>query len=131
MAKPSVTFADPRVAVLSVLSTVTNKGVKLPDQMALPTNPTADPYVLIAHDATFPRYPVDENVTIRVTVFDGSSESFALAYAQTVRALLLSTRTVKWRSIHALTGPTPSTDRVTGFHMASFTVSIHMAPVNG
>lgn len=124
MAKPATVFTDPREAVLTLVRDQivdVDAGAVIPDTIP-------HPFVLVAHDATATRYPVDETATIRVTVFDATGYA-AVGTAQTVRAAILSTKgTAGIRATRALTGPVPVVDPETGQQMATFTVAVHTRP---
>jgi len=125
VAKPLTTFTDPRLGVLTLLRDelpTYDFGTKLPRTVT-------DPFVLIARDFSRTRYPVDERVTIRVTVYATDSAD-AEALAQLCRAHLLSTKgTALIRATGALTGPLDAVDPDTGAALASFTVAVHTRPV--
>lgn len=125
MTKPLTTFTDARLGTLTILRDnlpAYTYGTKLPRTVT-------DPFVLIARDFSRTRYPVDERVTIRVTVYAADSAA-SEQVAQLCRAYLLSTPgTALIRATGSLTGPLDAVDPDTGAAMTSFTVAVHTRPV--
>jgi len=125
MSKPLTTFTDPRLGIIVLLRDKIPgiaAGTKLPRTVS-------NHYVLVAGDFTSTRYPVDERVTVRVTVYH-TDEASAEAMAQLCRAHILSTKgTTLIRATGALTGPLHTVDPDTGAALASFTVAVHTRPV--
>ena len=125
MAKPLTTFTDARLGVLTLLRAklpAYTYGTKLPRTVT-------NPFVLVARDFSRTRYPADERVTVRVTVY-ATDPAVGEQIAQLCRAHLLSTAgTALIRATGALTGPFDAADPDTGAALTSFTVAVHTRPV--
>lgn len=125
MAKPLTTFGDARLAVLTLLRgelPTFTYGTRLPRTVT-------DPFVLVARDFSRTRYPVDERVTVRITVYSKDA-AVGEQIAQLCRAHILSTPgTAMIRATGALTGPFDAADPDTGAALTSFTVAVHTRPV--
>lgn len=132
MSAPLTTFTDAQLAVCDLLRpALVASSASYAAGAAVGTKlGTTRPFVLVRQDAAFPRYPVDERVTVRVACWH-SSEFKALALVRLCMAYLGSTSgTVGGiRATRPLTGPVPTTDPDTGEPLAYATCAVHTWPV--
>lgn len=86
------------------------------------------PYILVRLDGSTLTQQVNEEATIRISVWH-STEAKGIALAQACRALLLSYGGgAKIRVIKPLTGTIPSSDPESGDPLSSFTVAVSLRP---
>ena len=129
--RPRVIFPDAMKAALAIL-----RAEPLLDGVTFGTKPldvtseTAPsvPYAAVRLAATFPRYPVGETATLRVSVW-AATDAEGLALAQRVRAVLLAhPGNGDVRSFGPLTGPVPTEDPDTRGPLSYFTVAARLRP---
>lgn len=135
--KPRIIFPDAQLAVVTLLrdelatlnqnyATGATVGTKVPDDRSI--DKTFLPYVLVRLDGALTNRRVDEETTIRISVWH-KTEALGLALAQACRALLTSYEggsTI--RVINPLTGPVPTSDPESGDPLSSFTVAVRLRP---
>lgn len=135
--KPTIIFPDAMLAVVEVL----RDRLELVDQTyvegftvgtKVPADKSLDkrvlPYILVRLDGSTLTQQVNEEATIRISVWH-STEAKGIALAQACRALLLSYGGgAKIRVIQPLTGTIPSSDPESGDPLSSFTVAVSLRP---
>lgn len=136
--KPRVVFPDPMLAVVNILRT---RLASLPSSAAatgatvgtrVPVDKTLDktylPFILVRLDGSTLNHRVDEEATIRVSVWH-DSEAKGIALAQACRAILLSYEGgSEIRVATPLTGVIPTSDPESGDPLSSFTVAVRLRP---
>lgn len=133
--KPLIVFPD---AMLAVVETLRDRlemidegaGVTVGTKVAFDKSLDKSnlPYVLVRLDGSTLSRQVDEEATVRVSVWH-STEAKGLALAQACRALLLSYEGgAKIRVITPLTGAIPTSDPESGDPLSSFTVAVRLRP---
>lgn len=135
--KPRIIFPDAQLAVIELLrstigtvsqsfATGTTFGTKVPDDRSIDT--ASLPYVLIRMDGSSLARRLDEEATIRISVWH-KTEAQGLALAQALRALLLSHEgNSSIRVITPLSGPVPTSDPESGDPLSTFTVAVRLRP---
>lgn len=135
--KPQIIFPDPMLAVVTLLrdqlSAVSldfaqnvTVGTRVPEDRSVDNNYL--PYVLVRLDGSTLNKRVDENATIRISVWH-TTEAKGIALAQVCRALLLSHEGgAAIRVIQPLTGVIPTSDPESGDPLSTFTVAVRMRP---
>lgn len=135
--KQAIVFPDAMLATVTVLRTRlatlsqtyaagVTVGTKVPADKSL--NKTHLPYILVRLDGSTLRQQVDEEATVRISVWH-TTEAKGLALAQACRALLLSYGGgTDIRVITPLTGPIPTSDPESGDPLSSFTVAVRLRP---
>lgn len=135
--KPTIIFPDAMLAVVEVL----RDRLELVDQTyvegftvgtKVPADKSLDkktlPYVLVRLDGSTLTQQVNEEATIRISVWH-STEAKGIALAQACRALLLSYGGgAKIRVIKPLSGTIPTSDPESGDPLSSFTVAVMLRP---
>lgn len=135
--KPRIIFPDAQLAVVTLLRTLLTPlsqnytlgftvGTKVPDNRSI--DKSYLPYILVRLDGSLTNHRVDEDATIRISVWH-KTEAQGLALAQACRALLTSYEGgSQIRVITPLTGPVPTSDPESGDPLSSFTVSVRLKP---
>jgi hypothetical protein len=135
--KPTIIFPDPMLAVVEVL----RDRLEMVDQTyvegftvgtKVPADKSIDkkflPYILVRLDGSTLTQQVNEEATIRISVWH-RTEAQGIALAQACRALLLSYGGgAKIRVTKPLTGTIPSSDPESGDPLSSFTVAVVLRP---
>jgi len=133
--KPLIVFPDAMLAVVETLRDrleMIDEGAQVTVGTKVPFDRSLDksnlPYVLVRLDGSTLSRQVDEEATVRVSVWH-STEAKGLALAQACRALLLSYEGgAKIRVITPLTGAIPTSDPESGDPLSSFTVAVRLRP---
>lgn len=137
--KPAITFPDAMLAVVETLRdrlelvdqayvTGVSVGTKVPTDKSLDKKQL--PYVLVRLDGSSLAHQVNEEATIRVSVWH-STEAKGIALAQACRALLLSFEgDARIRVIKPLSGVIPTSDPESGDPLSTFTVAVSLRPFN-
>lgn len=135
--KPRIIFPDAQLAIVTLLreqlATLDftyvdgfTVGTKVPGDKSLDDSHL--PYILVRLDGALTSKRVDEDATIRISVWH-KTEAQGLALAQACRALLTSYEggsTI--RVITSLTGPVPTSDPESGDPLSTFTVAVRLRP---
>lgn len=133
--KPLIVFPDAMLAVVETLRDrleMIDEGAQVTVGTKVAFDRSLDksnlPYVLVRLDGSTLSRQVDEEATVRVSVWH-STEAKGLALAQACRALLLSYEGgAKIRVITPLTGAIPTSDPESGDPLSSFTVAVRLRP---
>lgn len=136
--KPIITFPDAMLAVVEALrdrlelvdqayAQGTTVGTKVPTDKSLDKKHV--PYILVRLDGSTLTQQVNEEATIRVSVWH-STEAKGIALAQACRALLLSFEgNAQIRVCKPLSGVIPTSDPESGDPLSSFTVAVSLRPL--
>lgn len=137
--KPTLIFPDAMLAVIEVLRDKLadvdasyaqgfKVGTKVPNDKSL--DAPSLPYILVRLDGSTLTQQVNEEASIRISVWH-KTEAKGLALAQAARAVLLSYEGgAKIRVINPLTGVIPTSDPESGEPLSSFTVAAKLRPTN-
>lgn len=134
--KQAFTFPDAQLAVVTLLRAKLDTlavgegatvGTKLPSDKSL--DKPSLPYVMVRLDgSTLDKY-IDEEATIRISVWH-KTEALGLALAQAARAVLLAYEGgSEIRVIKPLTGAIPTSDPESGESLTSFTLAVKLRPI--
>lgn len=135
--KPRIVFPDPMLAVVELLRDSFNEisldyaegvtvGTRVPTDKSIEKSYL--PYILVRLDGSTLTQQLNEQATIRISVWH-STEAKGIALAQVCRALLLSYEGgTKIRVVKPLTGILPTSDPESGDPLSSFTVAINLRP---